>query len=159
MMSSAKRDAADRIHSAAIHLLRRVREVDAKAMGISPARASALSVLVFGGARSLTELAEAEQVTAATMSKLVTGLEREGLVRRYPDVNDARAIRIEATAKARRILERGRAVRLDLLEALLAKHDDRQVRIVAEAAEIIEKCLAASSESSSVNFTSLTRTR
>ena len=78
------------MHSAAIHLLRRVREVDAKAMGISPARASALSVLVFGGARSLTELAAAERVTTATMSKLVTAMEGEGLVRRYPDVNDAR---------------------------------------------------------------------
>src|SRR6476469_9562223 len=114
-----RRAAADRIHSAAIHLLRRVREVDAAAMGISPARASALSVLVIGGARSLTELAE--RVTPATMSKLVTALEREGLVRRYPDVNDARAIRIESTAKARRILERGRARRVELLEGLLAK--------------------------------------
>ena len=88
-------------------------------MGISPARASALSVLVFGGPRSLTELAAAEQVTSATMSKLVTAMEAEGLVRRYPDVNDARSIRIEATAKARRILERGRSRRLELLERLL----------------------------------------
>lgn len=159
MAQSNRRDTADRIHSATIHLLRRVREVDAQAMGISPARASALSVLVFGGARSLKELAEAERVSAATMSKLVTALEGEGLVRRYPDVNDARAIRIEATAKARRILERGRAVRLDLLEALLAEQDDRQVRIVGEAAEIIEGCLAATSESSSASFTSPRRIR
>jgi hypothetical protein len=70
MTESKRREAADRIHSAAIHLLRRVREVDTKTMGLSPARASALSVLVFGGARSLTELAEAERVTAATMSRL-----------------------------------------------------------------------------------------
>ena len=98
MIDSNRREAADRIHSAAIHLLRRVRGVDAEAMGLSPARASALSVLVFGGARSLTELAEAERVTAATMSKLVSALGHAGFVRRYPDVNDARAIRIEATA-------------------------------------------------------------
>src|SRR4051812_47127014 len=102
-MSSTRRDAVDHIHSAAIHLLRRVREVDSAAMGISPARASALSVLVFGGAPSLTELADGERVTPATMSKLVAAMEREGLVRRYPDLNDARAIRLEATAKARRI--------------------------------------------------------
>src|SRR3954463_5158369 len=127
---SNRREAADRIHSAAIHLLRRVREVDARAMGLSPARASARSVLVFGGARSLTELAEAEQVTTATMSKLVTALEREGLVRRYPDVNDARSIRIEATAKARRILERGRMRRLDLLEQLLSEASDREIESV-----------------------------
>src|SRR5262252_10083919 len=129
-MSSTRRETADRMHSAAIHLLRRVREIDAKAMGISPARASALSVLVFGGARSLTELADAERVTPATMSKLVTGLEREGLVRRHPDVNDARAIRIESTAKARRILERGRASRLDLLERLLSEATAGEIEAV-----------------------------
>lgn len=131
------------MHSAAIHLLRRVREVDAKAMGLSPARASALSVLVFGGARSLTELADAEQVTAPTMSKLVTGLEREGLVRRHPDVNDARAIRIESTAKARRILERGRASRLDLLERLLSEATDDEIEAVRVAAEAVERALHA----------------
>jgi DNA-binding MarR family transcriptional regulator len=141
MAESNQRDAADRIHSAAIHLLRRVREVDARAMGISPARASALSVLVFGGARSLTELAEAERVTAATMSKLVTALEREGLVRRYPDVNDARAIRIEATPKARRILERGRAIRLDLLEQLLSEAAEHEIDAMRVAAETLERVL------------------
>lgn len=143
MTVSSRREAADRIHSAAIHLLRRVREVDAKAMGVSPARASALSVLVFGGARSLTELAEAERVTTATMSKLVTALEREGLVRRYPDVNDARAIRIESTAKARRILERGRASRLDLLERLLAEATDDEIEAVRVGAEAVERALHA----------------
>ncbi|HKD93503.1 MAG TPA: MarR family transcriptional regulator [Gaiellaceae bacterium] len=143
VVMSSRRAAADRIHSAAIHLLRRVREVDAKAMGLSPARASALSVLVFGGPRSLTELADAEQVTPATMSKLVTALEREGLVRRYPDVNDARAIRLEPTAKARRILERGRARRLDLLERLLSEASDDEVEAVHIAAEAVERALDA----------------
>jgi DNA-binding MarR family transcriptional regulator len=112
-------------------------------MGLSPARASALSVLVFGGSRSLTELAGAERVTAATMSKLVTGLEQERLVRRYPDVNDARAIRIEATAKGRMLLERGRARRLDLLERLLSEATDDEVEAVRVAAEAVERALHA----------------
>jgi DNA-binding MarR family transcriptional regulator len=136
-----RREAADRIHSAAIHLLRRVHEVDAETMGISPSRASALSVLVFGGARSLTELAAAERVTSATMSKLVTGMEREGLVRRYPDVNDARSVRLEATAKGRRILERGRARRLDLLERLLSSASDAEIAAVLTAAAVVERAI------------------
>jgi DNA-binding MarR family transcriptional regulator len=131
------------MHSAAIHLLRRVREVDATAMGISAARASALSVLVFGGARSLSELATEERVTNATMSKLVTAMEAEGLVRRYPDVNDARAIRIEATAKARRILERGRARRLEVLERLLGDASPAEITAVATAADILERALGS----------------
>lgn len=140
-MSSRGRNAADRIHSASIHLLRRVREVDGAAMGISPARASALSVLVFGGARSLTELAAAEQVTSATMNKLVTGMEADGLARRYPDVNDARAIRIEATAKGRRTLERGRERRLDLLEELLADASEAEIAAVETAASVVERAI------------------
>ena len=136
-----RRAAADRIHSAAIHLLRRVREVDTEAMGISPARASALSVLVFDGPKSLAELAGAERVTSATMSKLVSAMEEERLLRRYPDVNDARSIRIEATAKARRILERGRARRLDVLDGLLAEASDEEVAAVRLAAEVVERVL------------------
>jgi DNA-binding MarR family transcriptional regulator len=141
--SQARREAADQIHSAAIHLLRRVHEVDAEAMGITPARASALSVLVFGGARSLRELASAERVTSATMSKLVTAMEEERLVRRYPDVNDARSVRIEATAKGRRTLERGRARRLDLLERLLSTASEAEIAGIRTAAVAVERAIAS----------------
>ena len=47
---------ADRLHSAAIHLLRRLRREDA-ATGLSAPRLSALSVVVFGGPLTLGELA------------------------------------------------------------------------------------------------------
>jgi len=137
----ARREAADQIHSAAIHLLRRIREVDAEAMGITPARASALSVLVFGGARSLRELASAERVTSATMSKLVAAMEAERLVRRHPNVNDARSVRIEATAKGRRILERGRARRLDLLERLLSTASEAEIAAIRTAAVAVERAI------------------
>jgi DNA-binding MarR family transcriptional regulator len=89
----------------------------------------------------LSELAAAERVTSATMSKLVSALEAEGLLRRHPDVNDARSIRIEATAKARRILERGRARRLDVLDSLLAKASAEEVAAVRAAAEVVERVL------------------
>src|SRR5262245_50290472 len=117
-MSSAKRHAADRMHSAAIHLLRRARVADDDSMGMTPARRSALSVLIFAGPQSLSELASAEQVTLPTMSRLVAAMEREGLVRRERDPGDGRAVRLQATAKGRRITERGRESRLALLESL-----------------------------------------
>lgn len=129
--------AADRIHSAAIHLLRRVREVD-DGMAITPARASALSVLVFGGPRTLTELAHAEQVTTATMSKLVAAMEAERLIRREPHENDARAMRLHATPKARRILEKGRARRTELLDELFAHLTARELEIVRRAADLVD---------------------
>lgn len=112
-------------------------------MGISSSRAGALSVLVFGGPRSLTELAEAEQVTLPTMSKLVGAMEREGLVRREPHETDGRAIVLQATAKGRRTLERGRARRLELLESLLADATPAEVESVRRAASIIDRALAS----------------
>src|SRR3954451_11418924 len=134
------------IHSAAIHLLRRVRIVDEE-MGITPARASALSVLVFAGPRSVTELAQAEQVTTATMSRLGAAMEREVLLRREPHEDDGRAVRLHATPKARRILDRGRARREHALEELFAALSARDRETVGRAAAIIEECLAASSAS------------
>jgi len=82
--------AADRLHSAAIHLLRRVRKQD-EASGIGPAQLSALSVLVFAGPKTLGELAAAEQVKPPTMSRIVTGLERSRLIEitRDPGINAA----------------------------------------------------------------------
>jgi len=74
-------ETADKLHSAAIHLLRRLRVRDRES-GIGPAQLSALSVLVFGGPRSLGELADAEQVRPPTMSRIVSGLERARLVKR-----------------------------------------------------------------------------
>src|SRR5512134_1777173 len=76
---------ADRLHSAAIQLLRRLRREDNR-WGLSAPRLSALSVLVFGG-RPLTlgELANAEQVRPPTMTRLVSALESQGLVSRASD--------------------------------------------------------------------------
>ncbi len=61
---------AQRLHGAAIHLLRRLRTEDVAA-GLTAPRLSALSVLVFGGPRSIGELAAAEQVRPPTISRLV----------------------------------------------------------------------------------------
>src|SRR5918996_5775251 len=89
---------ADRWHSLAIHLLRRLRREDVKA-GLTGPRLSALSVVVFGGPITLGDLAAAEQVKPPTMTRLVRALESEGLVRRENDPQDGRIVRLRATAK------------------------------------------------------------
>ena len=127
------------MHSAAIHLLRWVRVADDQSMGMTPARRSALSVLVFLGPQSLSQLASAEQVTLPTMSKLVATMEKDGLVRRARDPGDGRVVRLHATAKARRMAEHGRERRLAVLESLLGGASAREVEIVREAAEIVDR--------------------
>ncbi|MGA8621752.1 MAG: MarR family transcriptional regulator [Candidatus Sulfotelmatobacter sp.] len=134
--------AADRLHSAALHLLRRVRKQDT-ATGEGPARLSALSVLVFGGPRTLGELADAEQVKPPTMSRIVSGLERSGLIEITRDSSDARRLRIRATAKGTRLLEQGRQRRIEYLAAHLDSLDSAEMAQLNAAAEILESMLRA----------------
>jgi DNA-binding MarR family transcriptional regulator len=109
------RSLADRLHSVAIHVLRHARTADTAA-GMSAARLSVLSVLVFGGSRTVTELADAEQVAAPTMTRLLQGLERDGYVRRRRSEADGRVVHVSATTKGRRALEAGRRNRVRRVE-------------------------------------------
>ncbi|MBL8549307.1 MAG: winged helix DNA-binding protein [Hyphomonadaceae bacterium] len=129
-------DVAERLHAGAIRLLRRVRVADAEA-GISPSALSAMSVIVFGGPTSLKDLAAAEQVTAPTMSKLVADLETQGLAVKRKDRQDARAVRIEATAKGKRLLEEGRARRLAMLRAELKGFTSDEIAALDRAADLM----------------------
>jgi DNA-binding MarR family transcriptional regulator len=133
-------DAADRFHSAAIHALRHVRRAD-PASGLSAARLSAMSVLVFGGPRTLGELAAAEQVRPATMSRIVQALEDDGYVRRQRDAADGRVSRIRATPKGERVLWQGRRRRVENLASLLDRLSVEEVARVREAAELVERAL------------------
>jgi len=119
-------DTADRLHSGAIRLLRRLRRQDA-ASGLSGPQASALSVLIYGGAMNLGRLAAAEQVKAPTMSRLVKDMEALGLVFRRPDPDDARGVILDATEKGRAMFDRARERRLSALTAAVGDlpGDDR----------------------------------
>ena len=138
-LSSVNRGVADRLHSAAIHLLRRLRHVDG-AMGLTAARASALSVLVFGG-RPLTlgALAQAEQVSAPTVTRLIVGMERDGLIRREPDATDRRVTWLHATAKGVKLLHAGRRRRVAALEAELKTLAPAERATLGAATDILER--------------------
>jgi DNA-binding MarR family transcriptional regulator len=129
---------ADRLHSAAIHLLRWLRHEDT-ATGLSAPRLSALSVIVFGGGPvTLGQLAAAEQVRPPTMTRLVNGLEADGLVTRDPDPGDARVTWIRATAEGRALLQAGRARRVAALARPLAALTAEERTVLARAATLIE---------------------
>jgi DNA-binding MarR family transcriptional regulator len=136
---------ADQLHSAALHLLRRLRSED-DALGISPPRLSALSVVVFAGPIGVGALAAAEGVTAPTMSRLVDGLERDRLVRRQPYPDDARGVLVVATAKGSRVLRRGRGQRIRRLAAALRGLSADELVVVARAAELIERVTRTQNE-------------
>lgn len=131
---------ADRLHSAAIHLLRRVRKQDV-ATGEGPARLSALSVLVFGGPKTLGELAASEQVKPPTMSRIVAGLARSRLIEITADPQDARRMRIRATAKGTRLLHKGRELRIAYLASHLEALAPEDLAKLGEAVEILKNLL------------------
>jgi DNA-binding MarR family transcriptional regulator len=141
-LSNREVEAADRFHSAAIHALRHVRRED-PATGLSAARLSALSVLVYGGPRTLGELAAAEQVRPATMTRIVQFLEQDGHVRRESDPADGRVVRLQATAKGKRVMQQGRERRVSNLAALLGRLSPAEVATVHEAAKLVERALAS----------------
>ena len=129
---------ADRLHSAAIHLLRLVRRED-ETSGLTAPRLSALSVVVFAGPITLRDLAAAEGVTPPTMTRLVDGLEGDGLVVRRDDPSDGRAIRIRATAKGTKLLMNARAQRVAALTARVADLSADEQDLLGRAAELMER--------------------
>ena len=139
----AKRaELADQLHSAAIHLLRQLRKED-DASGLSAPRLSALSVVVFGGPVTLGQLARAEQVRPPTMTKIVTGLEKDKLVKRQPDAHDKRLTRIVATAKGQRILIAGRARRVKSLAQAVDRLNESELAQLDRGIQVFRKLIEA----------------
>jgi DNA-binding MarR family transcriptional regulator len=135
-------DLADRLHSAAIRLLRMVRVEDA-VTGVAPARLSALSVMVFGGPVSLNDLARAEQVKPPTMSRIVDALEADGLAHRQVNPEDRRAVVIEATTKGAAMLKQGRKRRVKFLASYLSRLDSAELADIDRAVGALQKALQA----------------
>ena len=133
---------ADALHSAAIHLLRTLRRED-DASGLSAPRLSALSVVVFGGPLTLGQLARAEQVKPPTMTRIVTGLERAGLVERVGDASDRRLTRIRATPKGQQVLAAGRARRVERLTKALRALDDNALANLDRGVQLFREIVAS----------------
>lgn len=132
---------AERLHAAAIRLLRSMRAADAES-GLSGPKLSALSVLAFAGPQSLNTLARAEQVRAPTMSKLVADLEAEGLAIKRADKEDRRGVVIAVTPKGRALMEEGRGRRLALLRRRCATFSKAEIATLAAAAELMLRAAA-----------------
>jgi DNA-binding MarR family transcriptional regulator len=108
-------DIANRLHSIAIHLLRRLRKVD--------------------------ELAAAEQVKPPTMTRLVQALEADGYVVRAADPLDGRVSRIEASSKGQKVMMEGRQNRVHMLAGLLADLSAAEQKALRKAVGRLEGAL------------------
>ena len=134
--------AASALNSGAIHVLRSLRAVDRLA-GLTPARLSALSVLVFGGPCSLGTLAGAEGVAGPTMTRIVDGLIDAGLAERQPHPTDGRAVLIAATAEGDALMRAAQRRRIEALAAALASLPAAAQRQIASSVELLDQVAAA----------------
>jgi DNA-binding MarR family transcriptional regulator len=111
--SHIRADIAEALHQGAMLLVRHL------ARGTSLAPRTVLATLEEDGPTRLTVLAAANGVSQPAMTQLVGRLERDGLVIRLIDPEDARATLIDIT-------DAGRAVRAELHES----HNDRLAELL-----------------------------
>lgn len=131
-------ETAAALNSGAIHLLRAMAPVDARS-GLTPARLSALSVLVFAGPKSLGALARIEGVAAATMTRIVDGLVEQELVERRMDPADRRAVRLSASPRGRALMLAARRRRMSSIALAIGALSSADRRALARAAGLLEQ--------------------
>lgn len=126
------KDVARDLNAGAIHLLRGMRNVDRES-GLTPARLSALSVMVFGGPGTLGRLARAEGVAGPTMTRIVDGLCTLGLAERTAHPDNGRAVIISATADGHQVMEMAAQRRFDTIVEAIAELPvrDREALVAA----------------------------
>ena len=141
LRSSRRRRVANELNTTAIHALRVARSTDAES-GLSPERLSLLSVLVYAGPRTMSQLARAEQVTRPAITRIVTGLESVGLVVRAEVPDDRRSTQVSATAAGRAVLEDARRRRVEGLAEVLRAATADELEQVSAALAIVRRGLA-----------------
>jgi len=128
---------APRLRVAVTRLNRRLRS---NALGgISPAQASALSMIERLGSPALNTLAAAEQIRPPSMTRIVDALESDGLVERRVDDADRRSFRVSLTSAGRRELTTIRNRKTAFLERRLAALSQADRVAVAHALDILER--------------------
>lgn len=86
---------------------------------------------------TLSALAEAEGVAAASISGIVGRLVDKGLVDRVPNPQDKRSTLVEMSSRGRQVLEKGRGERTAFLAARIDRLTAGEREVLAEAVAIL----------------------
>jgi DNA-binding MarR family transcriptional regulator len=106
-----------------------------------PSRASALVTVELHGPLTPSELAEIEGVKRPTATRILRGLEGEGLIERTPDPNDGRSALISITAEGRERLRRLRRRKNAYLARRMRGLDAGDMASLERSAQILEQLL------------------
>jgi DNA-binding MarR family transcriptional regulator len=97
---------------------------------------------VFRGPLTVGALAGAEQVTPATISRLVSELEALGLAKRSTDDTDGRVRHVAATTRGVALLKEGRRRRVARLAQGLEGLPEDDRRTLQRATDLLEEVVA-----------------
>lgn len=112
---------------------------------LTPTQGSVLGSIDRFGPIGLTDLAGREQLSLPMISKVVTLLEREGLVERLRDPDDGRAWRVQVSDHGQRWFAARRERRDRWLAEELGRLDDDDRRAVDAALPALERLVDAAS--------------
>ena len=107
--------------------------------GISLTAASTLATLQRSGPRRITELALSEGVTQPSMTALITGLERSGLVERRQDLDDRRAVLVALTSAGNSFLGSRQRAGAEVFARLVDQLAPEEVAALRAAAPALER--------------------
>ena len=119
-------------------LSRRLRPTKASA-GLTPTQLSVLFHVVACDSVGVGELAKSEGLNPTLLSRTIGHLVDAGLLRRETDPNDRRAAVVEPTAAGRKLRDRARSERNDVLARLLADTSADDRRLLVEALPALER--------------------
>jgi DNA-binding MarR family transcriptional regulator len=108
---------------------------------LSASNASALSAVEANGPLTPSELADIERIKRPTATRILRGLEEDGVVQRTPDPKDGRSALISITGEGRERLRRLRQRKNAYLARRMRELDSREIAALERAAEILERLL------------------
>jgi len=136
--AAARSEIAALLHEQFARLTRQLRNLDLP-QGMTPERLSALSVIDKRGPISVTALADKEMVRPATMSRMVSALVDEGLVKRSDDKSDGRGVLVTTTPKGRRAYQRAQEQRLQHFAEVLSSLNGEQLAAMRNLTSALER--------------------
>ncbi len=131
---------AEELRPAILRLARNLRR-ETEALGVTSNQATLLWQVRTQPGLSLRELAEAEGITAPSLSGHVDRLEAAALLRRVRSDDDRRRVGLELTPEGRAILKRVRARRTTWLADRLARLPDEDRERVEQALPALQRML------------------
>jgi len=131
--------AARAVREGVVRLARRL-QAQRQDHGVSATSIALLARLYRNGTATPKELADAEGAQPQTLTRVIAGLEEQGLVSRRPDPDDGRAVLLDVTGAGIRVLQSHAATHVVWLSAAMeAELTVAEQEILRVAASLLDR--------------------